>query len=243
MTPGMSSIGHHILQHTKSHPNLDPNNTTVEDLNSLVATMYDNQYFPPHRDILWQKDGQFNEDKNSQQKNTPAYILALGDPRILVMQLMRHAATAQEKLKTKGKPIPIDSPHAKKEFVLSHGDLFVLQPRDEKTAIRPFFDTEHPTFWQHRVKLTPSSTLPLGLVFRSVVNHREVYRKTGQLVLSASELKKDHRSKFKRKCIELMETHTADSNKAQRIAQQESLLHLYNDMKRRHFFPSITEQV
>ena len=163
-----------------------------------------------HRDSRYDREGNFMDNHNSQQKDTPVLILTIGDSRELTMQLMRHPYTDMERSISQGKPIKVDHPDATKTFQLSHGCLFVLSPADEQTVIRPHFDKVHPTFWCHHVKKIKqgSDFLSTGLVFRVSTHHKKVKKTTGQLALSLEELdeirKKSHHSKCNKALIKYL---------------------------------------
>ena len=65
--------------------------------NTMVVIYYmDGNLTPDHRDSRYDREGNFMEDDNSQQKDTPVLILTIGDSRELTMQLMRHPYTEME---------------------------------------------------------------------------------------------------------------------------------------------------
>ena len=67
--------------------------------NTMVVIYYmDGNLTPEHRESRYDRAGNFIEDENSQQKDTPVLIMTIGDPRELTMQLMRHPYTPSEKL-------------------------------------------------------------------------------------------------------------------------------------------------
>ena len=78
------------------------NQTSVLNLetssNTMVVIYYmDGNNTLEHRDSRYDREGNFMDNHNSQQKDTPVLILTIGDSRELTMQLMRHPYTDMER--------------------------------------------------------------------------------------------------------------------------------------------------
>ena len=141
-------------------------------LNELeVISYFDKKHIRFHRDQRYNSKGEFMERQNSQPKQSLTCILAVGDSRSLLFQLMRRR-TKEEK----GKGfIKLNVEDASKEFKLSNGSLFFLHPDDEQDQLRLEFDKECLTFFQHGCKGVKSDVgMLFGLVFRSCCHVKEV---------------------------------------------------------------------
>ena len=232
MTDQMVLIGKYLQQYMtdnsmKKYHDSDPFNTLV----LLIYTQ--NKLFPSHRDQIYSKSGEFCTHLNSQQKNSPTYTLTIGDTRILTMQLVRHPTTTIEKRRGM---IPIQGPNTKITFELRHGDLFILSPEDEKPALRPYFESEYPTFWHHSVSspFPHSGHMSLGMVFRNCTQHRLVDRVTGQVILSPDELAKDN-TKSRKKCISSLKRFLNSKSRDIKHKHDEHLSTVYQQMKSKYF--------
>ena len=132
----------------------------------------DHTQTPYHRDNLYKKDGTFNSAKNSQKERSATCVLTLGNTRKLNCKLNMHNGRAIDE---------VAGEYTAHTFSLSHGSLFILHPDDEETVIRDYFG-DRPTFFKHGGVKFGRSGLSIGLVFRTTVHKREVYRDTGRLV-------------------------------------------------------------
>ena len=149
-------------------------------LNELeVISYFGKKHIRFHRDQRYNSKGEFMERQNSQRKQSLTCILAVGDSRSLLFQLMRRR-TKEEK----GKGfVKLNNEGASKEFKLSNGSLFFLHPDDEQDQQRLEFDKECLTFFQHGSKGVESDIgMSFGLVFRSCCHVKEVTKSTGQLI-------------------------------------------------------------
>ena len=90
------------------------------------------------------------ERQNSQRKQSLTCILAVGDSRSLLFQLMRW----RTKEETGKGFIKLNAKDASKEFKLSNGSLFFLHPDDEEDQRRLEFDNECLTFFSMDVKVS-----------------------------------------------------------------------------------------
>ena len=153
----------------------DPTIDLSHEFNSIATIAYwGKKQIRPHRDQLFDDNGNFRHAQNSQKQYSPTVILAVGDTRQLKFQLMR-----RHKDKVKG---------VTKTFELAHGTLFMLHPSDEATRVREWSGETKPSFWQHFSSgLHGTDGMTLGLVLRSVTHEKEVYKDTGMLVLSEDE--------------------------------------------------------
>jgi hypothetical protein len=149
-------------------------------LNELeVISYFDKKHIRFHRDQRYNSKGEFMERQNSQRKQSLTCILAVGDSRSLLFQLMRR----RTKEETGRGFIKLNVEGASKEFKLSNGSLFFLHPDDEEDQRRLEFDKECLTFFQHGSKGVESDVgMSFGLVFRSCCHVKEVSKRTGQLI-------------------------------------------------------------
>ena len=149
-------------------------------LNELeVISYFDKKHIRFHRDQRYNSKGEFMERQNSQRKQSLTCILAVGDSRSLLFQLMRR----RTKEETGKGFIKLNVEDASKEFKLSNGSLFFLHPDDEEDQRRLEFDKECLTFFQHGCKGVKSDVgMSFGLVFRSCCHVKEVLKSTGQLI-------------------------------------------------------------
>ena len=98
-------------------------------LNELeVISYFDKKHIRFHRDQRYNSKGEFMERQNSQRKQSLTCILAVGDSRSLLFQLMRR----RTKEETGKGFIKLNVEDASKEFKLSNGSLFFLHPDDEE---------------------------------------------------------------------------------------------------------------
>lgn len=200
----------------------------TNEFNSMVTIAYwDKKLLPAHRDQRYDCHGNFLADENSQKQSSPTCILAVGDTRELKLKLMRHKSpedNATKHVKISG---------ATESFDLDHGTLFVLHPDDEKTIIREYFHQDHKTFWQHYSSglLKDGSGLSLGLVFRTSVHYKLVYKDTGMMVLSKAQKKTDSKkhSKNTTKLNVYLNNHNEKEKDDLKIKS------LYEGMKDEHF--------
>ena len=119
------------------------------------------------------------ERQNSQQKQSLTCILAVGDSRSLLFQLMRR----RTKEETGKGFIKLNVEDASKEFKLSNESMFFLHPDDEQDQQRLEFDKECLTFFQHGSKGVVSDVgMSFGLFFTSCHHVKEVSKSTGQLI-------------------------------------------------------------
>ena len=149
-------------------------------LNELeVISYFDKKHIRFHQDQRYNSKGKFMERQNSQRKQSLTCILAVGDSRSLLFQLMRR----RTKEETGKGFIKLFVECASKEFKLSNGSLFFLHPGDEEDQQRLEFDKECLTFFQHGSKGVESDVgMLFGLVFRSCCHVKEVLKSTGQLI-------------------------------------------------------------
>ena len=149
-------------------------------LNELeVISYFDKKHIRFHRDQRYNSKGEFMERQNSQRKQSLTCILAVGDSRSLLFQLMRR----RTKEETGRGFIKLYVEGASKEFKLSNGSLFFLHPDDEEDQRRLEFDKECLTFFQHGCKGVKSDVrMSFGLIFRSCCHVKEVSKNTGQLI-------------------------------------------------------------
>ena len=169
------------------------------------------QKIPPHRDQIYDPEGKFLSNANSQKENSLTCILVVGDPRRLSTQLVQHKSNHGRL--TKGH-IPVGGNYSKQLYEMRHGALFVLNPQCEKPAMRKFLYNSNPTFWlhgQHRPSLLDCSGMSIGIVFRVCTVARSINADTGKLVLTEEEKYKDCTS-FQ-KCNALLSTIETDSHK------------------------------
>ena len=99
-------------------------------LNSLVVGSYFmGKHLNLHCDQRFDhEDGSFLHSQNCQKMDTPTFVISVGDPRIITMQLMRRKTDSDGPAKKS--PIKIKTDKATKQFTLEHGTLFVLHPDD-----------------------------------------------------------------------------------------------------------------
>ena len=206
----------------------DPMIDLSHEFNSMVTISYwGKKLIPPHRDQRFDRSGNFLHAQNCQKQFSPTVILAVGDPRCLKFQLMRHSLPSDNVsrlVKVKG---------ATKSFDFVHGTLFVLHPSDEETFVRTWSGENNPTFWQHSSSglLKGNKGMTLGLVLRSSTHDREVYKDTGMLVLNEDETSFD-----KRKHTENI--HDLEMYLANELKMKEDHMNyksLYEGMKRKFF--------
>ena len=149
-------------------------------LNELeVISYFDKKHIQFHQDQKYNSKGEFMEGQNSHRKQSLTCILAVGDSRSLLFQLMRR----RTKEETGKGFIKLNVEDASKEFKLSNGSLFFLHPDDEQDQRRLEFDKECLTFFQHGSKGVESDVgMLFGRVFRSCCHVKEVSMRTEQLI-------------------------------------------------------------
>ena len=142
-------------------------------LNELeVVSFYNSKKITFHRDQSYTKKGVFMEN-NCQKQHTCTCIYVIGDERILEFQLF----LGKEK---------IDHPEARKMIRLTNGALFFLHPKDEEDSLRQLFEMNGRTHFKHRNNgVKCGGKLSIGLVFRTCVQTRTVYKGSGRLVLDS----------------------------------------------------------
>lgn len=146
-------------------------------LNELeVISFYDGKKITFHRDQTYTADGKFCSN-NCQKQHTCTCIFVLGDERVLEFQLFLGKKKSE-----------VNHPEAQKMIRLTNGALFFLHPEDEEDSLRKIFKMKERTHFKHRnngVK-GKGNLLSTGLVFRTCVQTRTVYKDTGQLVVNSS---------------------------------------------------------
>lgn len=145
------------------------------NLNELeVISFYDGKKITFHRDQTYTKEGKFCSN-NCQKQHTCTCIFVLGDERVLEFQLFLGKKKSE-----------VNHPEAQKMIRLTNGALFFLHPEDEEDSLRQIFKMKERTHFKHRnngVK-GKGNLLSIGLVFRTCVQTRTVYKGTGQLVVN-----------------------------------------------------------
>ena len=188
------------------------------------------QRIHPHRDQLYDPEGNFLSDANSQKENTLTCILVVGDPRQLRTQLVKHKSNCGKP--TKGH-VPVGGDYSNQLFQMRHGALFILNPQCEKPAMRTFLCNSNPTFWMHgqcNPSLIDRSGMSIGIVFRTCTGARSINADTGTLVLTDKEKKDD--LGFFQTCNTLLSTIESDSK---RLHYHHMLIKTdYIAMKERH---------
>ena len=98
--------------------------------------------------------------------------------------------------------MPINSVGSTHSFHLSHGSLFVMHPADERKEWRFELDDGDLTYFQHGNVIFGKDGLSIGLVFRATSRTIKVWKETGMLALSDTQLNadmfKDHINKLNR---------------------------------------------
>lgn len=138
-----------------------------------VVSFYDSKRITFHRDQSYSEHGEFMAN-NCQKQHTCTCIFVLGDDRVLEFQAYLN------------KKKEVDHPEAKKSIRLTNGGLFFLHPEDEADAVRELFETDKRSHFKHRNNgVVGNGQLSVGLIFRTCVQTRTVYKRTGQLVLDS----------------------------------------------------------
>jgi len=183
-TDAIQRIADCVYNHVQSKLGGVPGINVSSPFNSMTLLSFrGKQVVPPHRDNLYDSEGNFMANKNSQKEDTGTFILVLGDPRIIKFQLTR---------KKKGH---VTHYLAQQTHVLKHGALFMLNPMCERPAIRAFFDELEMSYWEHGQKvpslLDRENGMGFGMAFRVCVVPRQINAETGSLVLTERERKWD----------------------------------------------------
>ena len=120
-----------------------------------------------HNDCIWDNDNKWQANKNTQQMNTPTYSVTVGHSRILRMRRF----------------IPgIGFVGPVYEIILEHGDLFILDPRDEMMMMS---GDNHKSKWKHGdIKVKREDGLSIGLIFRTVTAKQQFDLVTGKFVIT-----------------------------------------------------------
>jgi len=149
----------------------------IKPFNTAVVIIYiNNMKIQPHRDQVYKKNGDFDDNKNCQLQHTVTAILCLGNTRNVDFTLY------QQKKKTIQKVGDIH------QFNLTHGSLFVLHPLDEMTMVRSLYDRYGMTFFKHSSNGVQSDDeMSLGIVFRTTKHCCEVEKETGRIRVSCSD--------------------------------------------------------
>ena len=180
---------------------------------------------PYHRDQRYNVKGEFMHSVNSQERNTSTCILTIGDTRTLNFQCFRN----NDRKDGTGPIQIVNKEHSSKQFILKHGSLFVLHPKDEETVLRKYFNTTKSCFFKHGKVMFGRNGLSIGLAFRTTVHCTEVDAETGQKVMLDEKAVND---KFKENIIAL-DKYLADTFRKDR--NDKTLQLLYLQLKRKYF--------
>ena len=113
--------------------------------------------------IVYNTNGGFNYNKNTQGINTPVLVYTLGNPRTIYFR------KRQVIKKQSSKSCWENDKHPSKEFILSNNSLFLLHPDDEKPKIR--HNSEGLSQFQHGNAHVKEGDISIGIVFRHCTKH------------------------------------------------------------------------
>ena len=193
----MSQVGTAIEQFLSANVS----DITLKKLTHMVALAYydkmnletNQKQLSWHCDQRYCKHGSFMHSQNSQIENTATCILTVGETRVLQFRCVRDSSSG---------PVPINSVGSTHSFHLSHGSLFVMHPADERKEWRFELDDGDLTYFQHGNVIFGKDGLSIGLVFRVTSRTIKVWKETGMLALSDTQLNadmfKDHINKLNR---------------------------------------------
>ncbi len=149
----------------------DPSvNRDVEFNTCELISYFHDKHIPFHRDTTMNRDGTYNETRNSQIKDSVVAILVAGDERFLEFALHNYDGCRQN-----------DQPAVIK---LSHGTIFFLHPHDEYDCERSISGERVVSHFRHRSKGVNGvlNRLSVGFVFRACRTTQLVDKKTGNYI-------------------------------------------------------------
>lgn len=217
----------------QNHPDYANNDDIVKVLPNHMTSLHfyhkrqeksEDEQLAYHCDCLWDDDGKWLPKKNSQQMNTPTFSLTVGDSRTLKMKKWR-----------KGTGKSGDKSLYEVELVLQHGDLFILDPRDEKMMLRP--GDAFPTKFKHgavKVKKSDGDLLSIGLIFRSVTAKAFFDSETSKFVITPefwNGLTEEKKNEYLRRDA-ILDIYTKSGQLKDSYLR---LKHIFDGMLTRHF--------
>ena len=89
-----------------------------------------------------------------------------------------------------------------KSFDINHGCSFILKPKDEQPAIRPYFNATIPPFWMHSVDKIKEDYeyMSIGMALQTSTHCREAIKSTGHICIITRRYNKKSKSKHSLKC-------------------------------------------
>ena len=143
----------------------------IKELNYMAFLAYydkrhlgkDVNQFSMHCDQRWTASGKFMYNVNTQDIDTATCVLTVGDTRNVSFQCYMETNSGGKK----GIIELNEKEFSSHTFKLTHGSLFILHPRDEKTFLRTYFDEWQGTFFKHGDVYFRKDGISVELVFRT----------------------------------------------------------------------------
>ena len=176
ITDAMRTIAKVIGEFIEKHFQHDKTTVLSSFNNCALITYLPDMAFPEHRDVIYTKNGMYDESKNSQAEKSFSAILVIGDARRLDFHLYKQSGK---------KIVRVTEEEGKHYFELEHGDLVLLHPEDERPFDRAWCPQHGSTFFKHSSKGLGKGNggLSLGIVMRFVCQFKEVVTDSGSLIL------------------------------------------------------------
>ncbi len=237
-TPAMHRLSDAVMIELTKHFKNDPDVDISDITNMELLGYFDRKGIRFHRDQRYNRSGDFLSHLNSQKKNTATMILVVGDERELEFQLFRRKKKGEQ---CEGH-VKVNGAGSCVVFTMKHGSLFLLHHKDEKDMFRTAFSEEFRTFFMHKSKgllKKERDGISFSLVFRCCVHMKQVWKKTGLLVLTEQDTTEDKgrwdkfgNDKYLRKYIDGNSVHKRTKNKKDR--EDERMRSMFFKMKRKY---------